>query len=136
MEMSAKMGVLRKELKKTSVLAAPMVVTTLLQYLMQVVSLIMVGHLGRLSLSAVAIATALTNVTGFSLLVSIYSHPFLYRPFSFSFLRIVFENSFLKHKEHPYRFYLFTIFENCFLFPKTKGTPLEPNIMEPKVFCV
>ena len=81
MEMSGKMGVLRKEMKKTSVLAAPMVVTTLLQYLMQVVSLIMVGHLGRLSLSAVAIATALTNVTGFSLLVSIYSHSFLYRPF-------------------------------------------------------
>lgn len=30
----------------------------------------MVGHLGQLPLSAVAIATALTNVTGFSLLVS------------------------------------------------------------------
>ncbi|WKA03728.1 hypothetical protein VitviT2T_021818 [Vitis vinifera] len=39
-----------------------MVMTTLLQYLMQVVSLMMVGHLGRLPLSAVAIATALTNV--------------------------------------------------------------------------
>lgn len=71
MEMGGNMGVFRKELKKTSLLAAPMVMTTLLQYLMQVVSLMMVGHLGRLPLSAVAIATALTNVSGFSLLVSI-----------------------------------------------------------------
>ncbi|RVW87747.1 Protein detoxification 10 [Vitis vinifera] len=68
MEMGGNMGVFRKELKKTSLLAAPMVMTTLLQYLMQVVSLMMVGHLGRLPLSAVAIATALTNVSGFSLL--------------------------------------------------------------------
>lgn len=71
MEMGGNMGVFRKELKKTSLLAAPMVMTTLLQYLMQVVSLMMVGHLGRLPLSAVAIATALTNVSGFSLLVSV-----------------------------------------------------------------
>ncbi|RVW33958.1 Protein detoxification 12 [Vitis vinifera] len=68
MEMGGNMGVFRKELKKTSLLAAPMVMTTLLQYLMQVVSLMMVGRLGRLPLSAVAIATALTNVSGFSLL--------------------------------------------------------------------
>ena len=58
------------ELKREGVIAAPMVAVAVLQYLLQVVSLVMVGHLGELSLSSVAIATALTNVTGFSLLVS------------------------------------------------------------------
>lgn len=59
-----------EELKKGSRIAAPMVAVTVLQYLVQVVSVIMVGHLGQLSLSSVAIATSLTNITGFSLLVS------------------------------------------------------------------
>lgn len=60
-----------QELKKASSIAAPMAVVSILQYLLQVVSIIMVGHLGELSLSGVAIATSLTNVTGFSLLVSL-----------------------------------------------------------------
>ncbi|CAN1122740.1 Protein DETOXIFICATION 1 [Linum perenne] len=45
-----------------------MVAVALLQYLLQVVSMVMVGHLGTLPLSSVAIAISLTNVTGFSLL--------------------------------------------------------------------
>ncbi|XP_021288522.1 protein DETOXIFICATION 2-like [Herrania umbratica] len=57
-----------EELKKASRIAAPMVAVTVLQYLLQVVSVIMVGHLGQLSLASVAIATSITNVTGFSLL--------------------------------------------------------------------
>ncbi|KAJ7971251.1 Protein DETOXIFICATION [Quillaja saponaria] len=57
-----------QELKKASIIAAPMVAVTVLQYLLQVVSVIMVGHLGQLSLSSVAIATSLTNVFGFSIL--------------------------------------------------------------------
>ncbi|OAY57123.1 protein DETOXIFICATION 14 [Manihot esculenta] len=58
-----------KEVKKTSCIAAPMVAVSVLQYLLQVVSVIMVGHLGdQLALSSVAIATSLTNVVGFSLL--------------------------------------------------------------------
>ncbi|KAK9272811.1 hypothetical protein L1049_003189 [Liquidambar formosana] len=61
-------GVFGQELKKASYIAAPMVAATVFQYLLQVVSLMMVGHLGQLLLSAVAIATSLTNVTGFSLL--------------------------------------------------------------------
>ncbi|CAI0547564.1 unnamed protein product [Linum tenue] len=56
------------ELKKESSIAAPMVAVSVLQYLLQVVSLVIVGHLGTLPLSSVAIATSLTNVTGFSLL--------------------------------------------------------------------
>ncbi|XP_041006616.1 protein DETOXIFICATION 14-like isoform X2 [Juglans microcarpa x Juglans regia] len=57
-----------KELKIVSYVAAPMVVVTVLQYLLQVVSVIMVGHLDDLSLSGVSIATSFTSVTGFSLL--------------------------------------------------------------------
>lgn len=57
-----------RELKKEGIIAAPMVAVTVLQYLLQLVSMVMVGHLDQLSLSSVAIAISLTNVTGFSLL--------------------------------------------------------------------
>lgn len=63
--------VYRKEVKKVSLIAAPMAATTILQYLMQVVAVIMVGHLGdNLLLSGVSIASSFINVTGFSVLVS------------------------------------------------------------------
>ncbi|KAK4426600.1 protein DETOXIFICATION 14 [Sesamum alatum] len=65
---NAKWPDLLQELKKVSYIAAPMVTVSVLQYLLQVVSVMMVGHLGQLTLSGVAIATSLTNVTGFSLL--------------------------------------------------------------------
>ncbi|XVF71542.1 hypothetical protein PTKIN_Ptkin12aG0046300 [Pterospermum kingtungense] len=42
---------------------------TLSQYLLQVVSIMMAGHLVELALSGAAIATSFYNVTGFSLLV-------------------------------------------------------------------
>ncbi|XP_059670716.1 protein DETOXIFICATION 12-like [Cornus florida] len=61
-------GVFVGELKKVSYIAAPMVAVTVMQYLLQVISVMMVGHLGQLELSSVAIATSLTNVSGFSLL--------------------------------------------------------------------
>lgn len=59
---------LMEELKKMGTIAVPMVATSVLQYLLQVVSVMMVGHLNQLSLSSVAIATSLTNVSGFSIL--------------------------------------------------------------------
>ncbi|CAJ1842850.1 unnamed protein product [Sphenostylis stenocarpa] len=59
---------MKEEMKKVGAIAAPMVVASVLQYLLQVVSLMMVGHLNQLSLSSVAIATSLTNVSGFSVL--------------------------------------------------------------------
>lgn len=70
-----KWGDFMQELKKVSFIAAPMVAVSVLQYLLQVVSVTMVGHLGQLALSSVAIATSLTNVTGFSLLVRTYFLP-------------------------------------------------------------
>ncbi|KAI9085578.1 hypothetical protein K1719_032421 [Acacia pycnantha] len=57
-----------EEMQKGGRIAAPMVAVAVAQYMVQVVSLIMVGHLGQLSLASIAIATSLTNVTGFSLL--------------------------------------------------------------------
>ncbi|XP_057993396.1 protein DETOXIFICATION 8 isoform X1 [Hevea brasiliensis] len=66
--MGLKWKVNLKELKKVSYVAAPMVAVTVLQYLLQVVSMVMVGHLDELSLSGVSIATSFTSVTGFSFL--------------------------------------------------------------------
>ncbi|KAJ6421355.1 hypothetical protein OIU84_028684 [Salix udensis] len=57
-----------EELRRVSCLAAPMVVVSVTLYLLQVVSVIMAGHLSELSLSGVSMATSFTNVTGFSLL--------------------------------------------------------------------
>ncbi|KAG5528045.1 hypothetical protein RHGRI_028846 [Rhododendron griersonianum] len=57
-----------EELKKVTAIAAPMVVVTMSQYILRVVPMIMVGHISELSLSSVAIATSLTNVTGYSVL--------------------------------------------------------------------
>ncbi|KAH6820759.1 MATE efflux family protein [Perilla frutescens var. hirtella] len=56
------------ELKKVSYIAMPMVVVSVSQYLMRAASMMMLGHLGELALSSAAIATSLSNVTGFSLL--------------------------------------------------------------------
>ncbi|CAL0308286.1 unnamed protein product [Lupinus luteus] len=66
--MKMRKRIIMEELKKVGSIAAPMVVVTMLQYLLQVVSLMMVGHLGKLSLSSVALATSLTNVSGFGIL--------------------------------------------------------------------
>ncbi|KAJ9562133.1 hypothetical protein OSB04_007293 [Centaurea solstitialis] len=61
--------VLAEEVKKTCYIALPLVVVTVSQNLLLVASVSMVGHLGELELAATAVATSLTNVTGFSLLV-------------------------------------------------------------------
>lgn len=61
--------VYRKELKKVSFMAAPMAASTILQYGMQIVGVMMVGHLGdELLLSGVSIASSFINVTGCSVL--------------------------------------------------------------------
>lgn len=68
-EKKGKWEVVVKEVNKLSYIAIPMVVVTVSQNLLRVASMMMVGHLGELSFSATAVATSLTNVTGFSLLV-------------------------------------------------------------------
>ncbi|KAJ0718047.1 hypothetical protein HanLR1_Chr08g0266321 [Helianthus annuus] len=63
-------SVLVTEMKKLGYVAGPMVAVTLSQYLLQVISVMMVGHLGELALSSTSIAISLSGVTGFSLMVS------------------------------------------------------------------
>nr|XP_004299020.2 PREDICTED: MATE efflux family protein 8-like isoform X2 [Fragaria vesca subsp. vesca] len=62
-----------EEVKRLGCIAGPMVVVVLSQYLVQVVSTMMVGHLGELALSSTAIATSLATVTAFSLLLGMAS---------------------------------------------------------------
>ncbi|CAN6812381.1 unnamed protein product [Brassica oleracea] len=61
-------GQLTVELKKLSLLAAPMAIVTIAEYLLPVISVIVAGHNGELQLSGVALATSFTNVSGFSIL--------------------------------------------------------------------
>ncbi|XP_020683668.1 protein DETOXIFICATION 12 [Dendrobium catenatum] len=61
------------EARRLGYLAGPMVGVTLSQYLVQVTSSMMVGHLGELALSSSAIATSLSSVTGFSVLLGMAS---------------------------------------------------------------
>ncbi|CAN1174515.1 Protein DETOXIFICATION 14 [Linum perenne] len=56
------------ELKRIARIAGPMIAVMALQYLQQTVSIVIVGHISQLALTTVGIATALTNVTGFSVL--------------------------------------------------------------------
>ncbi|KAL3844909.1 hypothetical protein ACJIZ3_002312 [Penstemon smallii] len=55
-----------REVKKVSYIAVPMVAVSVTQYMLRAVSMMMLGHLDELALSSSAIATSLTNVTGFS----------------------------------------------------------------------
>ncbi|PWA90664.1 MATE efflux family protein [Artemisia annua] len=65
--------VLVEEVKRTCYIALPMVVVMVSQNLLRVASMSMVGHLGELELAGTAVATSLTNVTGFSLLFGMAS---------------------------------------------------------------
>ncbi|CAN0911186.1 Protein DETOXIFICATION 15 [Linum grandiflorum] len=56
------------EMKKQVVLAGPMVFSTLVFCLIQVISITFVGHLGVVQLSGASIATAFASMTGYTLL--------------------------------------------------------------------
>ncbi|KAI3730622.1 hypothetical protein L1987_61794 [Smallanthus sonchifolius] len=62
-----------EEMKRLGYVAGPMVAVTLSQYLLQVTSIMMVGHLGELALSSTSIANSLSGVTGFSLIMGMSS---------------------------------------------------------------
>lgn len=67
--LSKNLGVSIQEMKRLGYLAGPLVVASFSQYFLQVIALIMTGHLSELSLSSTAIAVSLCAVSGFSLLV-------------------------------------------------------------------
>ncbi|KAG0516069.1 hypothetical protein BDA96_10G331400 [Sorghum bicolor] len=61
------------EVRRQVGLAAPLVACSLLQYSLQVVSVMFAGHLGELSLSSASVAASFANVTGFSVLLGMGS---------------------------------------------------------------
>ncbi|MED6193530.1 hypothetical protein PIB30_020500 [Stylosanthes scabra] len=63
----------KEEMKRICEIAGPMVVVIASQYLLQVVSTMMVGHLGELALASSSLAISLSGVTGFSLLMGMAS---------------------------------------------------------------
>ncbi|XP_078157571.1 protein DETOXIFICATION 16-like isoform X5 [Carex rostrata] len=65
----AKSRSLLDEVQKQLYLAGPLILVSLLQYSLQVISLMFAGHLGELSLSGASVATSFANVTGFSVLL-------------------------------------------------------------------
>ncbi|KAL5748830.1 hypothetical protein ACOSP7_025874 [Xanthoceras sorbifolium] len=57
-----------EEVKKQLWLAGPMISVSLLQFCLQMISVMFVGHLGELTLAGASMATSFASVTGFSLL--------------------------------------------------------------------
>ncbi|QCD85415.1 multidrug resistance protein [Vigna unguiculata] len=64
---------LYEEVRKQLWLAGPLVSVSILNYSLQIISVMFVGHLGQLPLSAASMATSFASVTGFSLLVGMAS---------------------------------------------------------------
>ncbi|KAL0844278.1 hypothetical protein Bca101_017524 [Brassica carinata] len=60
---------IKVEVKKQLWLAGPLIAVSLLQFCLQVISVMFVGHLGSLPLSAASVATSFASVTGFSFLM-------------------------------------------------------------------
>ena len=67
-----------EEMKRVGFLAAPLVIVTFSQFMLQIITMMMVGHLGALALSSTAIAVSISAVTGFSVLVSSDLRCFMY----------------------------------------------------------
>lgn len=61
------------EVKKQLWLAGPLIASSLLQNILQVISVMFVGHLGELALSGASMATSFAGVTGFSLMMGMGS---------------------------------------------------------------
>ncbi|KAJ1270510.1 hypothetical protein BS78_06G057400 [Paspalum vaginatum] len=61
-------GLVLPEVRKQLYLAGPLIAAWILQNIIQMISVMFVGHLGELALSSASIATSFAGVTGFSLL--------------------------------------------------------------------
>ncbi|BAF19602.2 Os06g0494700 [Oryza sativa Japonica Group] len=72
---------LREEVKKQLWLAGPLVAGALLRYVIQMISVMFVGHLGELPLAGASMANSFTTVTGFSLLETLRDAKHLHRCF-------------------------------------------------------
>jgi MATE family multidrug resistance protein len=68
-----------EEVKRQLWLAGPLIAGCLMQNLIQMISVMFVGHLGELQLAGASIASSFAAVTGFSLLVrNHFAKPFSY----------------------------------------------------------
>lgn len=63
-----------KEVRKQVRLAGPLISVGILQYSLQVISLMFVGHISELDLSGASLATSFASVTSFTLLVSLITY--------------------------------------------------------------
>ncbi|XP_057524190.1 protein DETOXIFICATION 12-like isoform X1 [Amaranthus tricolor] len=68
-EQGLKWKEIREEMNRMCKIAGPMIAVMMSQYMIQVVTLMMVGHLGNLYLASTSLAVSLAAVTGFSLMV-------------------------------------------------------------------
>lgn len=66
-----------EEVKKQLWLSGPLISVSILNFGINLISVMFVGHLGELALSGASMATSFASVTGFSLLVSFYLITFL-----------------------------------------------------------
>ncbi|KAI4357717.1 hypothetical protein L6164_001649 [Bauhinia variegata] len=66
-------GDIVEEAKRQLWLAGPLIAVSLLQYSLQVISIMFVGHLGKLPLSGASLGSSFASVTGFSVLLGMGS---------------------------------------------------------------
>uniref|UniRef100_A0A1J3CA17 Protein DETOXIFICATION n=1 Tax=Noccaea caerulescens TaxID=107243 RepID=A0A1J3CA17_NOCCA len=64
-------GSFTEELKRIICFAAPMAAVVIAQFMLQIISMVMVGHLGNLALASASLASSFCNVTGFSFIIGL-----------------------------------------------------------------
>ncbi|KFK24346.1 hypothetical protein AALP_AAs70657U000100 [Arabis alpina] len=67
-EEEKKTSSIKEEVKKQLWLSGPLIAVSVLQFSLQIISVMFVGHLGSLPLSAASIATSFASVTGLTFL--------------------------------------------------------------------
>lgn len=65
-----------EEAKRQVLLAVPLIAVNMLQYSLQVISIMFNGHLGELPLSGASMGSSFASVTGFTVLVTPFSSRF------------------------------------------------------------
>ena len=78
-----------EDAKKQAGLAGPLIAVSILQYSLQIISVMFNGHLGELPLAGASMGTSFASVTGFTVLVSDFSFFFSFFFFFFFFFFVV-----------------------------------------------
>ena len=64
----------REEVKRICYIGGPVIPVLSSQFILNIISIMMAGHLDKLSLSSTALAISIAGVTGFSFLVSFFPY--------------------------------------------------------------